>query len=57
LTELHDDCFEDSTLDPLFKTDIDMLKKKAAAEVFNTCPEFCESKKAYIKPKMDHILE
>jgi hypothetical protein len=42
----------DSTLDPLFKTDINTLKKKALAEAFNTCPEFCQSKKEYISPKL-----
>lgn len=53
---MHDDCFTDATLDPLFKTDIDTLKKKALAESFNTIPEFCESKKEYVKPKLDQIL-
>jgi hypothetical protein len=36
----NDDRLSPETLDPLFKFDIDALKKGAAAEAFNVSPEF-----------------
>ena len=53
---MHDDRLSSETLDPLFKFDMDTLKKSAAAECFNLSPEFCQSKKEFITPKLDHIF-
>jgi len=52
----NDDRLSPTTLDPLFKFDIDALKKGAAAEAFNVSPEFAQAKKEFVGPKLDHIF-